>query len=423
METMVKRESRSINNNRTTRREEEEEEANPGTRRRSTRGDKGRPDHDGGVGRQDVVARRVLRYKYLAVKNMINDERDNISAESDKFKSVIDQVESLHSQVQNPREQVADAEALLDIANTIVASVKSQNSDGITPSDFITSLLSKFAHQNGELSTENPRDSMAWGNFGFAVCHIIRRAGGCSTMLGPMDMEIKQRKVVQRKRARPPAESSCHPEELDNDAEEKTDTDKNMSTMFNILRKKRSVRLEHLLLNRLSFAQTVENLFALSFLVKDGRVEITVKDNGHHLVSPKNAPAAAAVASGEVSYSHFTFRLDFKDWKLMMDSVRNGEELMPHRAQAEITNDFQREPIPDSQTAAPTTPIRKLCRNRGLVVQEDWKRGSIYSTHFTLIREINTFEFFSIDTSKKQMCRKEVEDSHMKKEVVAELSS
>lgn len=72
--------------------------------------------------------------------------------------------------------------------------------------------------------------------------------------------------------------------ELAPDQDERNDTDKNMAVMFTLLRHRKRVKLEHLILNRQSFAQTVENLFALSFLVKDGRAEIDVVDNGDHFV-------------------------------------------------------------------------------------------------------------------------------------------
>ncbi|KAK4254415.1 hypothetical protein QN277_009801 [Acacia crassicarpa] len=82
---------------------------------------------------------------------------------------------------------------------------------------------------------------------------------------------------------------------------------------FNILRENRFVRLENLVLNRNSLAQTVEILFALSFLVKDGRAEIKVNENGWQLVSPRNSPSANTVLSGEVAH---VFRYDLKDWKV-----------------------------------------------------------------------------------------------------------
>ncbi|KAK4346040.1 hypothetical protein RND71_036216 [Anisodus tanguticus] len=288
---------------------------------------------------EEIFGRRVLRSHYLNFKNRISDERDNIStADSDRFKSIIEEVERLHQQVQKPREQVADAEALLDITNTLVTTVKAHSNGGVTPSDFVSCLLRDFGQEGGSSSrTEEDGNSMHWKDVGSAVSHVFRGAPGCCTMIGPMNTEIKQRNAVVRKKRVRPTESE-RPEELDETvSEEKTDTDKNMATMFQILRRPKSVNLENLILNRRSFAQTVENLFALSFLIKDGRADITVDDKRCH----------------RVSY------------------VAAGDELMPHRNEADIpANSEPASNTVDNERAVSTTPIRKLSRNRGLVLQE-----------------------------------------------------
>jgi hypothetical protein len=59
--------------------------------------------------------------------------------------------------------------------------------------------------------------------------------------------------------------------------------------------------------------------------------------------------------------------------QLMMDAVPLGGELMPHRNISNLSAASQADQaVNNSQAALPTTPIRKLSRNRGLVVQEDY---------------------------------------------------
>lgn len=83
--------------------------------------------------------------------------------------------------VQRPREQVADAEALLDIANSLVVSVKSHGNEGVTPSDFITSLLGNYGQQYGA-GGESSNNLISWTDVGFAVSRMFRKASGCCTM-------------------------------------------------------------------------------------------------------------------------------------------------------------------------------------------------------------------------------------------------
>ncbi|XP_057484920.1 non-structural maintenance of chromosomes element 4 homolog A-like [Actinidia eriantha] len=125
-------------------------------------------------------------------------KQDVLRVDSDKFNTIINEVESLHQLVQKPREQVADAEALLDITNTLVSYVKGHSKDGITPSDFVNCLLRDFGRRGGpSSSSEDDGNSIAWKDIiSLAISHVFLKAPGCCTILGPMTTELKQRKAI-----------------------------------------------------------------------------------------------------------------------------------------------------------------------------------------------------------------------------------
>ncbi|PHT93667.1 hypothetical protein T459_01549 [Capsicum annuum] len=128
----------------------------------------------------------------------------------------------------------------------------------------------------------------------------------------------------------------------------------------------KGVTIENLVLNRKCFMQTIENLFVLAFLVKDGRVVIYVDENGSHFlcygldlwnqpfieIQGKaaytrplwNGPAACLVISGEVKYNQFVFGLDFTDWENMSRNhgkvLREGSNIdnYPEIGDANIRN-------------------------------------------------------------------------------------
>jgi len=86
--------------------------------------------------------------------------------------------------VRKPREQIADAEALLDLTNSVVSSVKSQSAHGgVSPAEFVNALINGFGKTSLRIDAdENTQVSMKWKDLGFTVCSTVLVSCGCTTM-------------------------------------------------------------------------------------------------------------------------------------------------------------------------------------------------------------------------------------------------
>lgn len=316
------------------------------------------PDQENAMSMQNAEQRRVLRSKYRQLKQSIAEDAEELSRlESNRFHELVEKMDDLHKEVQKPREQIADAEAVMNLTSNFLGSVKgSMRKNGTSPAAFISALLGTFGNRAVAADDEAVLE-VDWGKLGLAVSGFLREAPGVCTMLGPMNIEpkVRQAHAPRAKRIRPTEETRAEEVRDQGEAEAKSETDANMETMFNILRKVKRARLDALVLNRESFSQTVENIFSLSFLIKDGRAAITYDKDGTHLVAPKNAPSSHDRQSGQVTNTQFVFRYDWTCWQTMQEKLEAGAELMPDR---QSTLDPLLQP-------SQSTPIRKHSRNRG----------------------------------------------------------
>ncbi|XP_075498867.1 non-structural maintenance of chromosomes element 4 homolog A-like isoform X2 [Primulina tabacum] len=301
---------------------------------------------------EDILSKsRTIRSYYRGIENRIN--------------------------VSKPREQVADAETLLGLTSSLVASVKTHTSEGVTPAEFLSCLIREFGRRKSIKGIAGAEPIISWKNIGDLVSSIFMNGHSCMTMIGPMKNELKQRKLTVRAKRSRTTKWKSRPEELEKVAEVITDTDRNMFTLFDVLKKEKKTKVENLMFNRNSFAQTVENLFALSFLVKDGRVHIDVDENGSQIAMPRNGPSAEDIKNGVVTSHQFIFRFDFDDWKLMKSHVPEGKELMPHRDA--VFGEAKQEPnckgfsqvdsISNGSQPIYTPPVKKFSRNFGRFMQ------------------------------------------------------
>ncbi|CAG9995787.1 unnamed protein product [Clonostachys byssicola] len=219
-------------------------------------------------------------------------------------------------------------------------------------------------------------DMMNWSHLGrFAVLPNIRRPALPGFLLGPLSVEKKARKITKRiAPLRPNDLRETRPEVLDVASLAKKENDltaicgqilqqlvKTQSEVqqtvvdlldddmpddqkVNImhqhgLRSTGGIDLLRFVVNPRSFGQTVENIFYVSFLIRDGRVSIEYDDNDLPSLAPvmREVDEEPSLRQGGSKHQAI-LSMDMATWEDIVQTLELAEPLIKHRAESTLDN-------------------------------------------------------------------------------------
>uniref|UniRef100_A0A8H7NKE7 Non-structural maintenance of chromosomes element 4 n=1 Tax=Bionectria ochroleuca TaxID=29856 RepID=A0A8H7NKE7_BIOOC len=219
-------------------------------------------------------------------------------------------------------------------------------------------------------------DMMNWSHLGrFAVLPNIRRPALPGFLLGPLSVEKKARKITKRSAPlRPNDLRETRPEVLDVASLAKKENDltaicgqilqqlvKTQSEVqqtvvdlidddmpddqkVNImhqhgLRSTGGIDLLRFVVNPRSFGQTVENIFYVSFLIRDGRVSIEYDDNDLPSLAPvmREVDEEPSLRQGGSKHQAI-LSMDMATWEDIVETLELAEPLIKHRAESTLDN-------------------------------------------------------------------------------------
>ena len=292
---------------------------------------------------QQEGAPRELRRNLTKLLRETKDDKHELAADVEKLLGRLHASNSLCDSVSRATDASLDSEVLTILAKGGAELIRKAARGSVVKhslDDYTRRLKRRYGDEGG-VSTTFQWDKLARKRFS----SWFRPAPATSHMLGPMSLAPtqKKRQVTKRKAKRVVSGEGVRPDEMEEledvlHGEEGMlkETDRNMETMYRVLGQcpENKALMMELCINHESFSQTVENIFTLSFLVRDGRVAFRKTDEGIEVrkVTKEQTRAADGTANGRMQ---FVMSLSIAEWKEWCAAVAKPNALMPNRADAE----------------------------------------------------------------------------------------
>ncbi|KAJ7217930.1 Nse4 C-terminal-domain-containing protein [Mycena pura] len=155
--------------------------------------------------------------------------------------------------------------------------------------------------------------------------------------LGPLSIELKKRKVSQRAKVEKEKAQERRPQELREEdiARSENETTKNVVTLEGLLEEEGPINLFEFVINPDDFAQSVENIFYLSFLIRDGKVALETQDDGQVIIFICHQPTDNDYISG-LKKRQIVLEFDKATWTRAKEVFNITKSKIPQREKSRM---------------------------------------------------------------------------------------
>ncbi|EPY50681.1 Smc5-6 complex non-SMC subunit Nse4 [Schizosaccharomyces cryophilus OY26] len=287
------------------------------------------------------IDKRDLRKRYRSLINQVHESRlELVDQENNALIETVASANDLFSSVEAPTEAALDA--LLLTKTVDLASMRTKQLHIGKPKfniELYIRQIKQFLSQNSSnaVSSQSNNHELAWSRLGKIAWKYQSRPASINLMVGPLSFRKKERQVQRREKLQRAPNTSTQPILLnqDNISAQENNTTKNVLQISRLLRKHQPIDLLKFITNPESYSQTVENLFYVSFLFKEGKAALIEDSLGALLLESKTPPSDEQVNSGEVRNVQLVMDMTLDLYEDIIRTFEITDSIIPTRRPVE----------------------------------------------------------------------------------------
>ncbi|KAI9222751.1 hypothetical protein BC828DRAFT_377623 [Blastocladiella britannica] len=222
--------------------------------------------------------RRHTRMRYREIDVDLAENRAAYLADPTRLLDTLQRLDGLAESITSTAESALNARLLLATTDIVHERIHSLNLGRAV-----------FNVQAFVTRATNAAASGTWGTdfhdaLGARFGVYLKRAPAPEFMLGPMDVQVKKRETHTRVTTRLAERQVLRARQITEHTEQASSSDSSQTPKIvkavhqELLRQEFLLPVFSFVLNPLSFAQTVENMFYVSFLIKDGHATVSMNE-------------------------------------------------------------------------------------------------------------------------------------------------